>query len=164
MDISDSSSSNPQENATERTKRTGGAPRASESRRQRLAHIRSQMEAIKLWSDAQIHTLQAGLYSRIAELEAEIHALESRSPEEGDYDDSDAIAWKLQELADRGDAVYDLLVSMLPEGVRSQTPSDAMASNGEAGAYFSRVITATTLEPVESPPEHPVAGPLEPSP
>jgi hypothetical protein len=122
------------------------------------------MEEIKLWSEAQIHTLQAGLYSRIAELEAEIHALESRSPEDVDVDYSCAIACKLQELADRGDAVYDLLTSMLPEGVRSQTPSNTNAGNGEAGAYSSRVITASTLEPVESPPEHLVAGPLEPSP
>jgi hypothetical protein len=119
------------------------------SQRQRLAHILSQMEEFKLWSDAQIHTLQAGFYRRIAELEIEIHTLESRSPEDGDHDYSGAIARKLHELAARGDAVYDLLVSMLPDGGRSSTPSGSM-ENGETNGVMP--------EPPLNSLEHPVAG------
>jgi hypothetical protein len=119
------------------------------SRRQHLAHILTQMEEIKRWSDAQIHTLQAGIYSRIAELEVEIHALESRSPEEGGHDYSGAIAGTLQELAARGDAVYDLLVGMLPDAGRSRAPSGGM-NHGEGNGV--------TPEPPLNSPEHPEAG------
>jgi hypothetical protein len=121
------------------------------SRRQRLAHILSQMEEIKQWSDAQIHTLQAAFCSRIAELEVEIHMLESRSPEDGDHDYSGTIAGKLQELAARGDAVYDLLVSMLPDGGRSGIPLGG-SEDGEASI-------GVTPEPPLNSLEHPVAGP-----
>jgi hypothetical protein len=136
-----------QEDAAEPEQLPADAPGVS-SRRQRLAHILSQVEEIKLWSDAQIHTLQAGFYSRIAELEVEIHTLESRSPEDGDHDYSGTIAGKLQELAARGDAVYDLLVSMLPDGGRSSAPSGGM-EHGEANGV--------TPEPPVNSLEHPVA-------
>jgi hypothetical protein len=145
MGTSDSSSFHVQEDANVQSQLSAGASSIT-SRRQRLAHVLSQMEEIKLWSDAQIRALEAGFYNRIAELEVEIHALESRSPEDGDHDYSGAIAGKLEELAARGDAVYDLLVSMLPDGGRGSAPSNDGEANG------------ITLEPEAGSPEHPVAG------
>jgi hypothetical protein len=143
-----STSSYVQEDTTEQDQPSTGASSVS-SRRQRLAHILSHLEDIKLWSDAQIQTLQAEFYSRIAELEVEIHALQCRSPEDGDHDYSGAISGKLEELAARGDAVYDLLVSMLPDGGRSGAPSDGK----EIGS-----VHGITPEPEVGSPEHPVAG------
>lgn len=90
MDTSDSSTSSYVQEDAEQDQLSTGASSVS-SRRLRLAHILSQMEEIKLWSDAQIQMLRAGFYSRIAELEVEIHALESRSPEDGDHDYGGAI-------------------------------------------------------------------------
>jgi hypothetical protein len=139
-----------QEDAAEPEQLPAGTASTS-SRRQRLARILSQMEQIKQWSDAQIHTLQDGFYSRIAELEVEIHALESRSPKDVDHDYTSAIAGKLQELAARGDAVYDLLVSMLPDEGRSSTPP--------SGAKENRDADGVTPEPPLNSLEHPVARP-----
>jgi hypothetical protein len=132
MGTSDSTSPYVQEDGAEpkqQLRQNGNT--GTSARRERLAYILSQIAQIKLWSDAQIQVLQAGLYSRIAELEVEIRALVSQSPEDGDYDYSGAIAAKLQELAARGDAVYDLLVSMLPDGDRESgaRPTGA-TSNG----------------------------------
>jgi hypothetical protein len=150
MDTSDSSTSSYVQEDAEQDQLSTGASSVS-SRRLRLAHILSQMEEIKLWSDAQIQMLQAGFYSRIAELEVEIHALESRSPEDGDHDYVGALAGKLEELAARGDAVYDLLVSMLPVGGRSGSPSSDDKEIGEANGV--------TPEPEAGSPEHLVVEP-----
>jgi len=170
MGTSDSASSYFQEDGAEpELQRKGDS--GTYTRRERLAYILSQIEQIKLWSDAQIHMLQAGLYSRIAELEVEIRALESRSPEDGDQDYSGAIAARLQELAARGDAVYDLLISMLPVGERngsgtlpdSGTPSSGVKDGEEAGGTSGPATGDgsgwVTPEPEAGSPEHPVAGP-----
>jgi hypothetical protein len=93
----------------------GGTWSASSSSRQRLARLLSQLEELRLWSEAELQTLQAGLSARISELEGEIHRLESRAPSEGDHDVPGKIARQLQELAARGDAVYGLLVTTLAE-------------------------------------------------
>jgi hypothetical protein len=88
---------------------------SSSPSRHRLARLQSQLEELRLWSEAELQTLQAGLSARISELEGEIHRLESRTPSEGDHDYPGKIARQLQELAARGDAVYGLLVTTLAE-------------------------------------------------
>jgi len=101
------------------------------SLRLRLEQVSIQVEELKVWSDAQLRLLQNRLHAQIAQLQSEIARMQSEPLVEGPGDYSARIETQLQQLAAKGDAVYDLIRRQLEQQSGQLPRGDVPGRSGD---------------------------------
>ena len=79
--------------------------------KQQVAHISAQIEGLRAWFEREQRALSSGVSTRLGQLAAEIHKLETEQASSGTALHASKLAAEIEALKARGDLAYDLLLA-----------------------------------------------------